>query len=102
MIGVLENPVAEGQRQRVLPAVDRILGGVEPIGRHGREAYGISVWHATRTMRGRRRLSPSRSCRSIPEKGWRSTAEDRIGFDVPVLRPIAGGRSGGARPRVAR
>jgi hypothetical protein len=47
VVVVRKNPVAKGQRQLVLFAVGRILGGVEPVFRHIAQLYGIPVLDAT-------------------------------------------------------
>jgi len=43
VVVVLKNLVAKGQRQLVLLAVGRILGGVEPVLRHTARLYGNPV-----------------------------------------------------------
>ena len=43
MIVAIEDPIAEGERQPVLPAVDLVLGRIEPLFHHMARSYGISV-----------------------------------------------------------
>ncbi|WP_287245793.1 hypothetical protein [Mesorhizobium sp.] len=61
---IRKNPIAKGQRQLVLFAVDRILGGVEPVFRHEAQLYGIPVLDAT-------------LIRSWADIGFRNSATER-------------------------